>query len=893
MAFWGNQSHIMQNKHIGTEHGLLGAAPVDRRITDIIRDVRQLQSNQTGISAARDPYHVNSLLAQQLTTSDTLQLGTVIQAIPFAHWYRVQMPTGQGNIPACSLATTGLLPMGPRMGNMYPPGSTVLVWKPKHLHYGFIVGTVPAVTTEARLSRPDFLQQDGQTGFRRDLAHSLSITNSFQGGGILDWSANRPLDSTTQDFSIVAETGLAFLMDSFQTYLRVNEQCGLFLNYFDSYTRLAGVQLDVQSGIHELRVRDDEGESRYFLGVALYPWESFGLYLPGTTWTKEYDPLATQTKIARAVVDLPEGSEDVQPIYRLQEYRGYQGQGVLRYVARPTQTSGVQTHSDDHFMDGLCMESIISDGSWTVQSAKMIGLFKRGRLPVPKEVSLPEGQGADRREGNYAFSGLDGHTVEELKLPAGEASRSVFSDEITTYLLNWKILHPFHYNPDFRVPNQEQIPHSPRLLDILSFEDRGIMREPEYSQLYIDHRYTDALYTQRTSSLVLHDDGSIVATDGYGSRITLANGKIRIDSAKNVEIVSSDNVLLMGKNIVLRAEQNVDISAANHDVRVKADRNLQLLGGNSGKGGVLVESKSLGDSHDYKNKKGTEVDSHGVVVKSATEFAVLSGTTTIHADDDVLIESGQGSADVRIVAANVLGYVQDSMSLFVGPSGESTGVTRVFSFGSAVAVVDSDLAVTGETTLHGKTLIGDTLDVLGDISSSGAVADSLEDNTLAVTTKDFEQTLEAKIDDSADQILRSKQAAEETYETSVLSAYTTQGQVLNESTRSQIAFSFRDGEYGDTGVFFECRWQQLLRTGQAVSTYRAWIEPAVEYQGEELYPWPGREDWLESSVFVGANSLGLYDHQAGRDIDPASGGYDAQCDFYVTTLSQGFLLVGD
>lgn len=82
----------------------------------------------------------------------------------------------------------------------------------------------------------------------------------------------------------------------------------------------------------------------------------------------------------------------------------------------------------------------------------------------------------------------------------------------------------------------------------------------------------------------------------------------------------------------------------------------------------------------------------------------------------------------------------------------------------------------------------------------------------------------------------------------------------NHLLEDQLGFSYRDrsregSAYGyerSKFQFLETWWQTLGRMGYSESG-EAWVEQPVQYQGENLYPWPGRINWVEDSTFLAYN----------------------------------------
>jgi hypothetical protein len=478
---------------------------------------------------------------------------------------------------------------------------------------------------DPHLTVPDWISQGGGSGIKRERCYTFPFTNMFRDGGVMDFSSGRPIDGTTLGWGRMSDTGIGLLIDPFQAYLRVNEACGLFLNYFDSYMRLAGVNMDIQSAVHELVVREDEGENQLFRGIAVYPWEALGMYKRDEEPWEEYDDEDVQIKKHVGKLDMGEGLFDQMPIYRWQEHGGYLGQGHRRALMVPGRTSGSNNAQDDPKEEpdfGVFEEVIGLDGSYGMRSAKSIFFAKRSLIPVPRQRRLPEDlkEGDDKEKDNYRFSGVfgtggDEHKVGDVEVEGDDDLKHLLTVagvfDIVTHHFNWKGVHPFHYHKeDYTVPEEgDTIAGGPTAvqenIDFGSLTEKTFLDYPAPKTVQVDERYGDVEYFEREAGFVMLPDGGLMFYDGYGSEIVMAGGSVKIACPGDIQLVPGRNIVMLGgDDIIARARTSVDISAGEGDVRVKAENNMQMLAGNSGSGGILMESKGSGFNLDYANKIG-------------------------------------------------------------------------------------------------------------------------------------------------------------------------------------------------------------------------------------------------------------------------------------------------
>jgi hypothetical protein len=864
----------------------------DRRILeldDFARVAEVTAQTRPFFGMMRDSHRAGQATQSALNSGDLLR-GIIVHSIPGIHWYKVQLGQGQGWIAACMLSDSGLIPVGPRNTSPIPPNNSVLVYKPKGLNHGYILGVIPPALANGNIVCPDWIVQGSGSGLRREAAHLFPITSTTANGGAVDWSANRPLDSTSMERGWTTPTGLAVTIDDFLIQLRVNEQCGLWMSIFDSWCRLAGVQLDIESSVHGEYARDDEGESRHLRAIAAYPWEALGLYDSGTAFTQDYDGKDVQYTKHKAAIDLPEGKEDVQPIYRYLEHGGYLGQGHLRAVVKPAKVAGVQRYSDQDIPDeGVFRETIGLDGSYSLVSAKRVYIGKRCKIVIPKAVKAAEdGRGDDALKDNYLFSGKFGsaepHKISDIKItvPHQAMLRCAAVNDLIAHTMNWQALHPFHYHKlDFKTWQlDEQDQHFNRIQEHLDFTvlaDESAMTDPIAISMHIDHRYGDVDYFERESFLIFHDDGSVQLGCGYGAQILLAEGNIRIQAPGTVAVEAGTDAIMLADQIILRAKDSIDVSSSQRDVRIKAERNMQLLAGNSGQGGMLLESKGTGSINNYAQLFGEDVQSSGIVLKAAEgTCAVLAQNIYLRTggadlgEGDILLDASGGQRDIRFYADEIHAYANSQITFAFGPQDDVSVVNRLYTFKSDVCIIDVPLELGGQLRCYSAAGILS----LGEIVSTACIIGeqvASADGSIGFIAASFFPPITAALT-AVSAVMPGLRSVESTVhqDTIVLTYYQTT-QLGDFDTITNLGFSYRDppgaGIQYKTESFTwpEARWQMLQRLGLA-SGGVVWAETPVLYQGELTYPWPGKQQLTIAPSFLQLAELTMFGVSAGQDL---------------------------
>jgi hypothetical protein len=561
-------------------------------------------------------------------------------------------------------------------------------------------------------------------GIYRDPVHRDPFTRLGEDGGAYHFGDHRPMDIlSTGEFGRISPTGVGLLVGDYETFLRVNEVCGLFLNYLDSHTRLAGWNFDWETSGTQRQIRLDQGEIYDVEGFGPYLWEGLGSYLPQGRGARDVDGKEVffdDKPYGR--LDLPEDELDRVPFWRTQIYRGYLGQGEQRFVVLPPPAAtGFKRLSDSRSPVGVFREVIGLDGSYVLESAKQIFLAKRCLIPVPVQQRLPEdaadGDGAQGQE--YKFAGQYGSgavpAVEEWSGrdgADGALKTAAAVSDVLARLLNWQTLHAFAaHKKDWKV-SEESAGNGPLRsnsspLDLAAAATGTGIPSPEPKKLDVDHRIKQVAYFENEAVIALLDDGGIVLGDGYGAQIKMVGGQILLDAPGGVHIRSGGTSSIQaGKDLILKARGSVDATTTEGDVRVKAQRNFHVLAGNddqTGVGGILLESRGEGFSLTNGNQPliGTDQVTGGIVLKAtkgpllgmAGEIYLKTGSSSGGVGEGpITLDAANGRQDIVTHSSSVRRYMAAAAIDSFGSNGQVTA-TQISS--NAGLVVSGGLVVGG------------------------------------------------------------------------------------------------------------------------------------------------------------------------------------------------------
>lgn len=860
------------------------------------------------IKTASDPQSTLQLLQCSPGKSELVS-GTIIQALPHLGWYRVQLGNLQGVMRCCLISIGSNLPFGVRDATVLPAGSSVIVYIPRNNLYGFILGSSPIVSEFTNIKdfnngkrNPDFIVQGGMTGLLQQPIQRYPLENMYKNGDAINFSSNRPKDATSQEKTFATTTGLLFSLDDYLFQLRVNEMCGVWGSLIDGFLRVAGQQLLIESPVHEIDSGNDEGESKHFSGTATYPWEALGIEKPGTPIGKDYgnesDPAVNFKKQDDPAVGkwpyaaFDENETPSSPFYRYREYGGYLGQGHVREVVVPT-------FADKNTAESLPAEGVFSewiglDGSFHLLSAKSVLIGRRVNIPVAERVKPAEdGTGDDSRADNYKFSGLFGngedHKIGDVAVPDDNASirRVMGVDDLIAYAINWKRVHPFYYHKnDFRVREEAEgfvFNTAQEQLDFSQLSYQNTMSSVFPRTLKIDHRYNQVAYYQTTSFLYFLEDGGVMLADGFGSAIKMTGGKIRLECAGDIELAPGRSLIGIGSQVIMRAKKSVDISASDNDVRIKAERNLHMLAGNSGQGGVLVECKGGSFGQDFKDKIGEEVTSSGIVLKSLTTGIAAIGTTVYirSVENSIDLDAAKGTQRINLYGKQISTFGEDGLVVWVGPVNEDSTVQRVFYFEGSNIVLPGNVAIGGNVVLYGD---NSTIYATGGIFAKNGIATlkyfaQAKSGMVGEVPEELGGAIDDVIDSARSIIEDLIEVGKQLHENDIVAKHYSENAVGSDEIIADMQFSYRDTDdqqqYKTANLLWDQRrWEQFVTLGLGSGGDASWTESAVMYQGKELYPWPGRKAWKEDLAFLQTTDVGLIEPGTGNAKNRGTGVYD-------------------
>lgn len=813
-----------------------------------------------------------------------LVFGRITYTLPYLHWYRVQLD-GMSSESVCCAIGSPAHPFSVVDGDPYPPGCRVLVAVDEGARWSYIVGAIPDPVVDGRVVFPDCHAPDGGTGFKRE-PYLHEVLKLFEKeGGTIDFSNWRPLDSTALgEFSKFAPLGGRLRVGMTDAQLSISEACGLELFEQDQFARLSGYNYEQMTNNSLVEAKNDSGEALHYEGYTPYPHEALGLLAHGENAFQAIDGETWQ--YTDAAGPLAPDPQDLTGFYRLEEHRGYLGQGHIRQLAAPAATGGTHALSQETAHHGLFREHLALTGGWHVESAYGFGLWKRAAIPWPKRTRRAEDPAGDDQEGGYRFAGQFGEGAEHKVQDAPQASGRLASQkavvDLNSYLayqFNWQALHAFHYHTrDWYTPEEtdgslNQLVAPP---DYQQLQSQQWLSLPDPQTVTVDPRLGPVNYYPTQAGYQVLPSGNSVMLGGQGCEVRMVDGNLFLSAPGDIHIIPGRRfVVWAGDDAIVRANRSLDLVANELDVRIKAGQNMEMASGVSGTGRTLIENQATGQQHDYDRKYGEDVKGSGILVKTKNgQLATYAASTYIRSGGDglspgpLVLDAGQGTSQLRVVASDVHFHVENQII----ESFPYAGTKQAANMRSAVANrMGAGLEVDGTFVVaNGGAVVNGHVNVVnGHIATQQAeqynnYVGGLEGSSLGLA--------QASVNNANTRQRLLQQQERRDYESYLEQTHysSPQNGLGNGEFIERVGFSFRTEEqYGSQGfVLPEMHWQHLI--GNSAST---WTEQPVIHQNRETYPFPGEGPWKTEQSFLRLEPA-LYNPQAGVDRPRSSGAYE-------------------
>ena len=854
-------------------------------------DMELQRSHMPGLMGSHepvaDPLQALAQHVKSLSIGCTVHFGIVVDCVPYARSYRV-LPENGKPIIDCHMGLRGsCTPIGVADGDTLQPGTAVFYIRHQTTGPGTIIAVVPNFMEDPRQSRSDQVSLASRCGIRVDPAHQagFKLSGEKYHGGIEDRSNRTPTDSTEiGEFVRVSETGSMFSLDPYMAQVRMDAYTGLWMFYWDQLTRLAGHNFQRWTAGSVLESYDDESEHLWYHGVGTYLWECLGQLQGPAAMLKERDAKTVQKDEPHYTREEPD-PDNLQEFHRRRHYLGYLGQGDKLWVTAPPVQGDKQRYEDETKVVGLYEHNVGLDGFVFDRSATGIVIAKRPVIPVAKRVKLPIDKNGDNKD-NYKAAGQFGsgtdHKVQiEPTIQGGQPGniRAAGVQDLHAYLFNWKGAHAFHYHEnDYYYPEEEEVEWIDTNQEVPSFSQLGSQQyldPPTPTSVKIDHRYGAQEVFRNLSYLSLLPDGGVVLGCGFGSEIRMIGGNIHLQAAGDITFEAGRNVVGWGgRDVILRAKRSADITANENDVRIKAEHNVQILSANDeGPYGILLEAKGKGPQ--FNAKQGHEAQHAAIVLRAPKSPAVVwandiylrTGGGDVE-EGIITLDAARGKQDIFLQGRYIERYADQGYLDFFGVEGNVTAANAWFQQGCGVngpmCLTEGQIA-SGPSVIRGWYLASEGHIATEEAESAGFFVAPLDGDAL--------ESVNGAIDNCVSFVTGTlPEAGDEVWESVFNEFWYADNAPGNDTIIEDTRFAYRKQEDYKTQQWelYESRWAQMARTaGNAPST---WKENPVAWQGQDTYPYPGKEKFQEAKYYQLDNNL----FQAARQLSDsrASGKYE-------------------
>ena len=335
--------------------------------------------------------------------------------------------------------------------------------------------------------------------------------------------------------------------------------------------------------------------------------------------------------------EAPKEGENQTMRPRLKDLSGFFGHISSRFCLRPDPSdSGIRVQGKSKPKEaGVSRETIDPSGQYRLSAAGMICLERTGRIPVPVRKCYPTDKDHDIES--------DPETLQPFEhddSDPGYRQLELFDRQAYDLKTQYARVDGLGQDePDYDVPQEE---------DLKPLEDK------------YDEKFTKSetvklkKYDKRRAGAYIGEDGSIIIRDAWGSEIVMLGGNVSISCAGNVMLLPGQTALtIAGDDIIQKAQNSVDIHSSEHDVRLSAARNMEILGGGDESkysGGVIIESRGRESVAPWDGKdKGEQARVTGITLRTKNQGVVIDGQKVIvRSRKATKLISGNKSIDGRI-----------------------------------------------------------------------------------------------------------------------------------------------------------------------------------------------------------------------------------------------------
>lgn len=545
--------------------------------------------------------------------------GTVSRSVPGVYTYEVACDDGV--LRNCVISDrVGRSAAGATSIEPIEAGTEVLIAVCGANRSPVIVGALSPRTADTKSFSPAFeTRPEGAAGYTTQDTWVKQGNNKERVARELN-QLGRPLDILPGDRVLQSAGGAMLALQGLIAEIR-GGGASVSVNALDDILRMTSQLYQHFSAIGSSQIFNDGGNCSVEMNLVARQPELYG--------ERAYtSPFAARTENDRTTDDCRQDSTKVEREQEMKRRMAVLG-GALGDLAQLFITSpGPAPHKPDTRDPqeaGLMRAHISDSGHLSLESANGFTMFRTHRIPVPARTHRPwDPEGDKPEDGEMEEKPHEPFQFQE-DAPGGRHLQA--RDDV-----HWRRRQSYRrvdeHKKDFETPEDADTPLPRNNYDPLL----------NSTEKFQEHVKVESLFTTT-------DDGGYILRDAWGSEIRMHGGNIYLTPLLNlVQQPGKSSITMAGDDFVVRAKNSADISATEHDVRIKANRNLHFY---SKDGGLLFETESSGGHGWADGAVGEYVGSKGITFKAPKgdiyswgERIITSSTgqTIIHGTGTILTE---------------------------------------------------------------------------------------------------------------------------------------------------------------------------------------------------------------------------------------------------------------
>lgn len=600
-----------------------------------------------------------------------LVVGRIIEINPQLQSYKVRI----GDYPTSDITAVNLEALGSSVptysasSKLFGIGSAVIILTSRYfgLNFGIILGALPEnLANSVAVGSPELVPAS-PVGSGVDKIAKVALNSA-----VYNFNGGRPIDIYPTDISLLSYFGAGLFVGSLQTTLRASSECAVECHYVDSLLRLTSYNFEQFSAGADVQFVADCGDYTEIRRGNPYVIESVGgneQYgsFPKKEGKSRADAERPSTDLAQYI---PENENQIG-WWRWLDLSGYLANVKLAFVIAP-KLEGTRKGAEDNGQQdehALFREHVDSTGAYSVASAKSISLIKDCLIPLPKEQYRADDSRGDNKENIEKARNDNKQNLKDAELEGlNEADASILysaaSSDMASFRTHRTLVRFRERAKDWSLKEIDEV-------DLAGFKSaissKGLLSPsitpskmyadlPQIGKLKINAN-EEVNYFASRSMIMMHEDGSIHIQDGYGAAISMRGGCIDITCPGDITLRPGRNLVgLAGDSASIIGGVDVELCGMKGDIRVQADRNVSVLSGNDGQGGILLETRAryapltTSDDNTFKTPDTNNNPYRGIWFKASDSgVCTLANEAYIgNAKDNCKIVMDCGSSDFSV-----------------------------------------------------------------------------------------------------------------------------------------------------------------------------------------------------------------------------------------------------